>query len=161
MVKDDDCTFLGQIVGEVQMWIRPGIFEQDHRAIGNVARQSPVGATFLKAAAKWIEDAYAEGRVRVLIDREPDGTQRCVGFTVSKAKAEETAVFLIAVDENVRRKGCGRELLADVQKRSEARRLTSTLPKSCAEGLAFSAACGFYEHGRTAKGGVRLRLDEW
>ncbi len=161
MVKDEDCTFLGTIEGGVDMWIRPGIFEQDHKAVGNVARQSPVGATFLKAAAKWIEDAYAEGRVRVLVDRHPDGTQRCVGFSVAKPKEDETALFLIAIDGHERRKGCGRELLIDLQGRSEARRITSTLPRGCEDGLAFSAACGFYEHGRTAKGGVRLRLDEW
>lgn len=155
----DECTFLGEIGGGRHMWIRPALREQDHEAIAYVAAQSKICAAFTRATYS-SEAMYAAGRIRVLVDLLPDGTQRCVGFSCSKPKKDETAVFFLAVDEQAQRKGCGRELLIDVQERSEARRISSTLPKSCEAGLAFASACGFHTHGQTAKGGIRLRLDD-
>lgn len=155
----DEWTFLGEISGGRNMWIRPALREQDHEAIANVAAQSKVCATFPRATYS-SEAMYAAGRIRVLVDVGADGTQRCVGFSCSKPREDETAVFFLAVDERVQRKGCGTELLIDLQERSEARRISSTLPKSCEGGLAFASARGFYTHGQTAKGGIRLRLDD-
>lgn len=156
-INPDDCRFLGEFSGG-EMWIRPAFFEQDHPAIASVAQQSKIAAVFLRPSFP-SEEAYAEQRVRVLVDRSLDSVQRCVGFSVAKTKAEETALYFLAVDKRERRKGCGTELLFDLRDRCGSHRISSTLPKSAKSALAFSRALGFYEHGRTARGGVRLRFD--
>lgn len=143
------------------MWLRPATFEQDHDAIENVAKQSGIGKAVLRTGMM-NEGAYADGGVRVLVDREADGTQRCVGFSCFTLGGDETMILLIAVDKRERKKGCGRLLFEDVQSRGTPRRFASTLPKKGARGaLAFSSALGFTENGLTAKGGTRLRLESW
>jgi len=157
----DECTFLGEISGGRQMWLRPALFEQDHEAIENIAKQAKacnpfLGKRFSSAAG------YAAYSVRVLVDVEPDGVQRCVGFSCFEMKEEgEHAIFFLAVDELKQRKGCGRALFDDIRDQGAPRRYTSTLPKGADAGLAFSSALGFNENGRTARGGIRLRRDEW
>lgn len=155
-----DYTYLGTWAGG-DMWIRPAIYEEDHEAISNVAKQSAIGKAVLRTT-RMNEDAYALGGVRVLVDREPDGTQRCVGFSVFKQADDETSIFLIAIAKSEWKKGCGRELFLDVTKRGSPRRFTSTLPaKGSGAALAFSLALGFTENGRTGRGGIRLRMDAW
>ncbi len=156
----DDFTYLGTFAGG-QMWIRPAYFEQDHEAIENVAKQSKACNPFLGKRFSSAE-GYEAHTVRVLVDREPDGVQRCVGFSCFEMKEDgEHAIFFLAVDEREQRKGCGRELFEDIREKGAPRRYTSTLPKTAEAGLAFSAALGFNENGRTARGGIRLRLEEW
>lgn len=158
----DECTFLGEISGGRHMWLRPALFEQDHEAIENVAKQSAVGAAFLRAGTKaWHGELFDEGGVRVLVDVEADGTQRLVGFSVTRTTDGAVSIYLIAVDELKQRKGCGRALFDDIRDQGAPRLYTSTLPKAAEAGLAFSSALGFNENGRTARGGIRLRRDEW
>ncbi len=160
-LDEADFTFLGGVEGGVGMWIRPALYEQDHEAIEHVAKQSAIGKVVLRTG-RISEDAYALGGVRVLVDREADGTQRCVGFSVFSLGGDETMIYLIAVAKSERKKGVGRELFLDVTRRGSPRRFASTLPKNGAKGaLAFSSALGFTENGRTAKGGTRLRLESW
>ena len=155
----DECTFLGEISGGRHMWLRPAVFEQDHEAIENIAKQSKACNPFLGERFSSAE-GYEAHTIRLFVDIEHDGVERLVGFSCFEMKKDgEHAIFFLAVDELKQRKGCGRELFEDIRTHGAPRRYTSTLPKTAKAGLAFSSSLGFNENGRTARGGIRLRLE--
>lgn len=141
------------------MWLRPTFRKHDHGAILALAKQHPECRAFSNGTYSG-PSVYKAGWVRVFIDLEADGKQRLIGFSCHRPDNDHTKLFFLAVDRNELRKGVATELLEDVKHRCFPPRIVTTLPPTAEAGLAFCAARGFTEVGRTPKGGIRLAL-EW
>lgn len=134
---------------------------QDHKAILQVAKQSP----FTKDFSNHIFSGpalYQRGWIRVL-DKSHSGVDGdIIGFTCvrHKVRAPETVLYFIGVDKAHHRQGVGDTLLADLIEQSPHRRIALNVMKTNEQARNFYLKHKFREDGDSLDGaGVRMVLD--